>query len=320
MNSERQKSLVCPRLGTDLVQRWEGNPLISVGDLGFKCSDILNAGVACFKDQILLLVTIEHPSGRRHIHLGRPDGDGAYTVEEQPFISPSTEPEFAQHERHGVLDARVTFIDGAWHIVYNALGFHGYRLALARTTDFESVERLGLISQPDVKAGVLFGEKFNGRFARLERPEHGQSIWITYSDDLVYWGGSQLVISPRPGFWDSCRVGMGPAPIAIEQGWLALYYGAKDTSAGPIYRMGAVILDRYQPTKVVARANIPILSPRENYERVGDIPNLVFSAGAYLDDDGTLNIIYGASDSCVCLGTTTVQKIVDNCYESSLEY
>jgi predicted GH43/DUF377 family glycosyl hydrolase len=315
-----RRSRFTKRRNQDIVYRWEDNPLISIGDLDFKCSDIHNAGAVSFNDDILLLVTIEHLSGQRSIHLARPDTDRYYQVDQNPFLGPSAESKYEQHESHGVLDARVTFLEGTYYIVYNALGEHGYRLALARTEDFNSVRRLGLISEPDTKAGALFPAKIKGRYARLERPCCGNSIWVTYSDDLVYWGSSELVISPREGFWDADRIGVGAPPIEIDQGWLVLYYGAKDTSAGPIYRIGTVILDKQEPTCVIGRANIPILSPRRSYERIGDVPNVVFPTGAVIDNDGYLDIFYGASNSCICVGTTTVEEIIKNYIESEEEY
>jgi predicted GH43/DUF377 family glycosyl hydrolase len=240
-------------------------------------------------------------------------------VENKPFLNQSEERKYKRHESRGVLDGRVTFLDGAYYILYNAFGDYGYRLALARTEDFKSVERIGLISEPDTKAGVLFPKKIKGKYARLERPCDG-SIWITYSDDLLHWGASELVISPRGGFWDDSRIGAGATPMEIEQGWLVLYYGVKDAPAGPIYRIGAVILNRQEPTKIIGRTNIPILSPRENYERIGDVPNLVFPTGALVDIEGNLKIFYGAANSCICVGTTTTKKIVENCFESRVEY
>ena len=301
--------------GRDIVHRWEGNPLFGISDLSFNCSDILNAGVVTFQENLLLLVTIESLAGQRCVHLAQLGKGGRFEVDSKPFLKPSTDPKFKCHESGGILDARVTFLEGNYYIVYDAFGEHGYRLAMARTKDFKLVERLGLISEPDTKAGALFPEKIGGRYARLERPTQGGSIWITYSDDLTYWGGSEVVIGPRGGYWDSDRVGAGAVPMEIEQGWLLIYYGAKDTSAGPVYRIGAVILDRNDPTKVVGRSGIPILAPRENYERLGDVANLVFSTGAVIDNDEHLHLFYGAADSCICLGTTTVKEIVDVCME-----
>lgn len=316
INSRR---LLTKKCGRDIVHRWEENPLIDINDLDFKCSDIRNAGAIDFRGKIILLVTIEYLTGHHGIHLARPAPDGRYKVDSKPFLNQSEEHKYRRHESRGVLDGRVTFLDGIYYILYDAYGDYGYRLAIAKTEDFESVERIGLISEPDTKAGVLFPAKIKGRYTRLERPGDG-SIWITYSEDLLHWGRSELVISPRGGFWDESRIGAGAVPIQIEQGWLVFYYGVKETPAGPIYRIGAVILDRHEPTKIVGRTNIPILSPRENYERIGDIPNLVFSIGALADNDGHLKIIYGAANSCICVGTTTVEKIVENCFESKEEF
>ncbi len=312
-------NLLTKRCGRDIVHRWELNPLIGINDLDFNCADIHNAGVVYFQGEVLLLVTIEYPTGHQGIHLARPTSEGIYKVESNPFLHQSEEPKYKRHESRGVLDGRVTFLDGVYYILYNAFGDYGYRLALARTEDFGTVERIGLISEPDTKAGVLFPAKIKGRYARLERPSDG-SIWATYSDDLLHWGGSELVISPRGGFWDESRVGAGATPMEIEQGWLVLYYGAKDTPAGPIYRIGAVILNRQEPTEVIGRTNMPILSPRENYERIGDVPNLVFPTGAFVDNDDCLKIFYGAANSCICIGITTIEKIVENCLESQVEY
>lgn len=315
-----RRSRFVKRHNQDIVYRWEGNPLISISDLGFKCADIHNAGAVSFEEEILLLVTLEHLSGQRSIHLARSDTKGYYQVEEAPFLRPSSDSKYKQHELHGVLDGRVTFLEGMYYIMYNSLGEHGYRLALAKTKDFRSVEKIGLISEPDTKAGTLFPARIKGRYARLERTGCDNSIWITYSDDLIYWGSSELVISPREGFWDSDRIGAGAPPFEIDQGWLVLYYGAKETSAGPIFKIGTVILDKEEPSRVIGRSNIPILSPRGNYERIGDVPNVVFTTGAIVDSNGYLDIFYGASNSCICVGTTTVEEIIKNCIDSKEEY
>lgn len=320
MATEKNKIFPLPKQGRDIVHRWEGNPLIDICDLEFKCSDIHNASVVDFQGQILLLITIENLAGQRCIHLAHLGGDGNYDVETAPFLSPSDDAKYKQHEIHGVLDARVTLLEGVYYISYTALGKHGFRLALAKTKDFQKVERIGLISEPDTKAGVLFPARIKGRYARLERPAHGKSIWISYSDDLIHWGSSELVITPRGGYWDANRIGTGTTPVETKYGWLVLYYGAKDTSAGPIYRLGAVILDKAEPTKVVGRAGIPILSPRENYERIGDVPNIVFATGMLVSDSGELKIFYGAANSCICIGKTTVKEIVANCFASDKEY
>lgn len=303
-------------IGLDIVHRWEGNPFLTPQDMDFKCSDIHNAGAACYQGKTLLLVTIEGLVGNFAIHLATEEKFGRFKIETSPFIPPPTDARTLEHESRGVNDARITFLEGAYYIMYVANGNHGYRLGLARTKDFVEVERLGLVSEPDTKGGAMFPARLGGCYARLERPGEGRSLWISYSEDLVHWGRSELVLSPRGGYWDANWVGVGCPPIEIERGWLIIYYGAKDTSAGPIYRLGAAILDRENPTEIVGRSNIPILAPRERYERIGDQPNIVFTTGALLQEKGELKIFYGAARSGVCFGTTSVQQIVDNCLES----
>ncbi|MBW2221833.1 MAG: glycoside hydrolase family 130 protein [Deltaproteobacteria bacterium] len=297
----------------DTVHRWEGNPLITISDLDFKCSDIRNASVVQVNDELMLFVDIEHLAGSHCIHLARQQENRRFLVDKDPFMCSSTDPRYAQHESQGVMDPRITFLDDVYYIMYVANGDHGFRIGLAKTRDFKSVERIGLISEPDTKGGALFPSKINGKYARLERPTEGNSIWISYSDDLIYWGESKSVLSPRDGFWDLNRVGTGPPPVEIEKGWLIIYYGVKETSAGPLYRLGAVVLDKEDPTKVLGRSNIPILSPREDYERIGDTPNIVFATGALIEKNGSLEIYYGAADSCICMGTANIEEIQNIC-------
>lgn len=309
------------RSGRDLVHRWEGNPLISLPDLDFRCSDIRAAGVATVGSGLILLVTIDHLEGHQSIHLARPSDKWGYEVERDPFLAACRQEEGCSlHESHGVMDARVTFMDDKYYIVYVASGEHGLRLGLASTTDFTNVVRHGLISEPDTKGGALFPEKINGRYARLERPAAGGSIWLSYSNDLTYWGDSRPLLGPRAGFWDSSRVGTGPPPLRIPEGWLLIYYGVKMTSAGPLYRLGAAILDEKNPGKVVERSNIPILASRERYERIGDLSNIVFCTGAIIDENNSIQLFYTGADSCLCRGTVDIEDIVDTCSRSVEEF
>jgi len=308
------------KAGRDIIHRYKGNPLISIEDLPFMCSDIWNAAVVRFEDQCLLLMTVETLEGLGSIYLARGKDHGRFAVDPKPFMTASEDGPFAPYERFGVRDPRVTLLEGTYYITYVAESEHGRRIGLAHTDDFRSVQRIGLISQTDNTNGALFPRKIKGRYAMLERPAEGGSIWIRYSDDLTYWGSSKVVMSPRGGFWDSTRIGAAGPPIEIGQGWLLIYYGEKGTSAGPLVRLGAAILNRDDPARLIARSNIPILSPRENYERIGDVGNMVFSCGALLDPQGDMRIYYGASNSCICLGTGTLDDITRICRESEEEF
>ena len=180
-------------------------------------------------------------------------------------------------------------------------------------------EFLDVIALPDNRVPCLFPEKIGGHYVRLDRPiGHGiGSIWVSFSPDLMHWGDSQLVIAPRPGYWDSYRVGASCVPIETNEGWLEIYHGTKMTSAGPIYRTGVVMLDLEDPSVVIGRSDVPIHAPRADYERIGDINNVVFASGAIVEDDGTVKVYYGAADTSICLATGNLADLIDVALEGS---
>ena len=308
------------KTGRDVIRRYKDNPLITIEDLPLVCSAIWNAGVIRFQDEYLLLLTVETSEGLGSIYLARGTDGYHFIVEPEPFMTASEHRPFARYETLGIRDARIARIDATYYITYIADSESGERIGLARTSDFRSIERIQLISEPDTKNGALFSRKFEQRYAMLERPSAGGSIWLSYSDDLAHWGSSTIVLTPRSGYWDSNRIGPASPPIEIGQGWLLIYYGEKDTSAGPLVRLGAAILNRNDPSCVLARSNIPILAPREKYERIGDVGNIVFSCGALLENGDQIRVYYGASDSCICLGIGTLDDIIRVCRESQEEY
>ena len=303
--------------GRDIVHRYEENPIIVLNDLSFSCLNIMNAGAIKVNGEYLLLVRIETLKGVSVLFLARSKDGIRFKLEETPVMEPSGDEEYFKFETQGVADARITFLDGWYYIVYTALSGYGQRLGLAKTKDFKTIERVGFISEPDNHNGAFFSKKFGDYYVRVERPRERANIWISYSKDLLYWGRSEKLMSPRGGsFWDAHRIGTSVPPIEISEGWLLIYYGVKTTSCGPIFRLGAAILHRDIPSRVIARSDVPILSPREYYERVGDTSNMIFSSGAILEDDkDSLKIYYGGANMGINLGTASVKKIVKNCFE-----
>lgn len=299
------------QVGRDIMHRWEGNPLIALDDLPFRVADIHNAGICRLNGDVMMMLTCESLQGYTLLYKAHSEDGMNFSVSPEPFLAPAQTGPNARYETYGIRDVRITPLEDKYYMTYIADSDLGLRLGLAVTENFQDVEFLGYLTQPDVKNGVLFPCKFCDRYALLKRPAGG-AIWMSFSEDLQYWGDERVVMTPRGGYWDASRIGAAAVPIQIEQGWLLIYYGAKDTSAGPLVRLGAAILDPEDPAKVVARSNIPILSPREKYERIGDVPNMVFSCGAVVKD-GELHIYYGASDSCICLATASIDELVDFC-------
>lgn len=302
-----------PRRSRDVLHRWEGNPILTAEDIPFPCNTVFNGGPVKVGGEYLILLRVEGQQGYSVLALARSADGYHFKVEPEPVLAPSDEEPFATYECHGVEDPRITPLDGAYYVTYTAAGDCGPRIALARTEGFRSFERVAIISEPGNKDCVLFPRKIGGDYVRLDRPYgHGVgNIWISYSKDLATWGRAKVLMRVRPGYWDNDRIGASAVPIETPKGWLEIYHGVKMTSSGPIYRLGSVMLDLEDPSRVLGRADIPILSPREDYERIGDIPNVVFSSGAIVEPDGWVKVYYGAADTCICVATARLDQLVD---------
>ncbi len=300
-------------LGYDILHRFEGNPIITLEDIPFRCNTVFNGTVVKKGEEYFLLLRVEGQQGYSVFALARSKDGLHFTVENKPVMKPARKGPFARYEKYGIEDPRITVVDGVYYIMYTAYSKYGTRIALAKTEDFLHYERIALVSEPGNKDGILFPERINGEYVRLDRPigKGVGSMWISYSKNLVDWGKSEILMTPRPGMWDSYRIGASVPPIKTEHGWLEIYHGVKMTVAGPIYRIGTVLLDLEQPHKVVARCNKPVLSPREDYERIGDVGNVAFACGAVVEDSGEIKVYYGAADTCICVATAEFENLID---------
>jgi len=190
----------------------------------------------------------------------------------------------------------------------------GCQLGLAQTMDFENYEFLGITSNEDTRNGVLFPEKINGNVAS------GNTIMISQSEDLLNWQTIAPVISGRFHYWDEL-IGAGPPPIKTKKGWLQIYHGvATHFASSNIYQAGVMLLDLENPAKVIGRSRYNILEPRETYEQLGQVPNVVFPSGAivkkvdadgFADLDSEVYVYYGAADTCVGLAICTINELIE---------
>jgi len=296
----------------EVLSRFKDNPIITLHDIPFRCNTVFNGAVIKKGDEYFHLLRVEAQQGYSVFALARSKDGLHFTVEDKPVMTPVRSGPFAKYETRGIEDPRITTIDGVYYVMYTAYSKYGTRIALAETDDFHQYKRIALVSEPGNKDGILFPEKINGEYVRLDRPigKEVGSMWVSYSKNLVDWGKSELLMTPRPGMWDSFRIGASIPPIKTEYGWFEIYHGVKMTVAGPIYRIGTVLLDLEQPHKVVARCNKPVLSPQEDYERIGDVGNVVFACGAVVEDTGEIKVYYGAADTCICVATANFDNLV----------
>ena len=276
---------------------------------------VFNAAATRYQDKYLLLLRVEGLEGKSRFFLAESMDGIKFKISDEPVMESSDEKPFKAYEKRGIEDPRITRIGDTYYIAYVAYSHCGPRIALAQTKDFKTFERIALISQPENKNAVLFPKKINGHFVRFDRPAH-QGIWMSYSEDLIYWGNSRCVMETRPGYWDSHRVGACAPPIETDRGWLEIYHGVKKTASGSIYRLGVALFDLKDPSKLIARAKAPILSPREYYERVGDVDDVIFCGGTILEEKTQeVKLYYGACDTCVCLGTANLNELVERCFD-----
>lgn len=296
----------------NLFQRHPLNPIITSRDIPYQVNTVFNAGAVDLGDEVILLLRVESTSGRSHITIARSaDGVHNWQIDARAFMHPGHK---FPYEEFGIEDCRVTQVEGfeGWLIAYTAYSPHGAAIGIAQTRDFKGVDRIGIAYPPNNKDAAIFPRKINGMYAMLHRPAAaGGSIWIGYSPDLTFWGKSEVVMPPRGGpWWDGYRVGAGLPPIETKDGWLLIYHGVKEMPSGPIYRVGAALLNLQVPHSSIAKTRRWLLSPQEPYERMGDVPNVIFPCGGFVRD-GELWMYYGASDSCICLATVRLQELLD---------
>jgi predicted GH43/DUF377 family glycosyl hydrolase len=299
--------------GHDILHRFEGNPIITLEDIPFRCNTVFNGAVVKRGNEYIHLLRVESQQGYSVFALARSKDGLHFTVEDKPVMEPARKGPFARYEKRGIEDPRITEIEGVYYVMYTAYSKYGPRIALAKTEDFFHYERIAIVSEPGNKDGILFPERINGEYVRLDRPigKGVGSMWVSYSKNLVDWGKSEILMTPRQGMWDSYRIGASVPPIRTEHGWLEIYHGVKKTAAGPIYRIGTVMLDLEKPYKVIARSNQPILSPRTDYERIGDVGNVAFACGAVVEDSGEIKVYYGAADTCICVAIANFDDLVN---------
>lgn len=221
----------------------------------------------------------------------------------------------------GCEDPRLTKIDDIVYMLYTAFdGWGSVRIALTSIglDDFEKKkwnwQNPVLISPPGEihKNWVLFPEKINGKFAILH--SFYPSILIDYFDSLSGLNGKKFIKSDntRPvdmgRTWDSWFRGVGPAPIKTEEGWLVLYH-AMDHRNPDRYRMGAMLLDLKDPTKILYRSQNPILEPEEKYENEGYKWGVIYSCGAVVKD-GTLFVYYGGADKVIGVASIKLTELL----------
>lgn len=234
-----------------------------------------------------------------------PDG---YMIKERldyPILSPSN-----SLEKNGCEDPRITVIEDKCIMTYTAYSdIPQIAITTIPVEDFLEKkwnwgERIYPFLATTNKNAVIFPQKMGNSYVMLHRID--PNIYIAYSRDLKSWNDSKIIIRPRKNMWDSRKIGAAGPPLEIDEGWLQIYHGVDECMT---YRLGAVILDKNNPEKILYRTKDPFLEPKEEYECTGFVPNVVFSCGAVLKKDQLL-ISYGCADTVIGVSTFQIDDII----------
>ena len=219
-------------------------------------------------------------------------------------------------EKYSCEDPRVVFLEGKYYIFYTAISNYpitpdGIKIAVAISDDLKTISERRLVTPFNAKAMSLFPEKINGKYVILHR------IWpnisIDYVDDLDFsseekWLEEKDKIPPRHGMWDNAKIGAGAPPIKTDKGWLLIYQSVGKESGQ--YKIGAMLLDLNDPSKVLYRSRHPLLEPEEWYETTGIKPGIAYPCGAVVME-GNLIVYYGAADNVICAATIKLDTLLD---------
>jgi len=298
-----------------LLRRSHTNPILTAAHWPYPVHSVFNAGAVRLKNgTTLLLCRVEDRRGLSHLCAARSrDGVSGWVIDAQPTLSAHPD---RPEELWGIEDPRITFVEdiGKYAIAYTAFGKGGPGVSLALTDDFIDFERCGLVMQPDDKDAAMLPRRINGMYALVHRPiaDTGAHVWISYSPDLRSWGGHRMMLQARRGgWWDANKVGLSPPLIETERGWLMLYHGVRHNAAGALYRLGVALFDLQQPETLLLRGDEWIFGPETAYETRGDVANVTFPCGYTIGSDGdTLNLYYGAADTCIGLATGSIRSIL----------
>jgi beta-1,2-mannobiose phosphorylase / 1,2-beta-oligomannan phosphorylase len=283
----------------------------------WECYNVFNPGVLYHKGLFHMFYRAQGLDWVSRIgYAVSPDGT-TWNRMRQPILVPSD-----ASDSRGVEDPRVVEIDGLFYMTYTAYGRQGVVKSgpntffgggitpmIACSENLLTWKPVGaIVHGEDNKDHVLFPRKIGGRFAAFHRRR--PHLWIAYSDDLKTWKEADMapIYGPRPdNWWDNNSIGSNGVPIETEHGWVCINHAYDQTST---YRLGVILLDLEDPTKVIHRPKEPIFWPEEIWELRGDVPRVVFSCANPVVD-GTVYLFYGGADHVIGLATCALSDLVD---------
>ena len=294
------------------IWRYSKNPIIG-RNVNRTIERTFNSGFVPFNGEFVGVFRGDTYTGLYKLFVGRSKDGINFTLEEEPikFVDKDGNP---SPENRYSYDPRVVELEGSYYIIF-ADHAHEVTVGIAKTDDFKTFTKLEYPFIPNCRNGALFPRKINGKYMLLSRPSDNASsmfgnIFISESYDMEYWGHHRLITTNAWANWNGVKCGGGPIPIETDEGWLVIVHGVLFNCNNLVYSVGALMLDKDDPSKVIHKCENFLMTPQESYEVAGHTPNVVFPTNVLVGEDGKLAIYYGAADCYTCLAFSTVDEIV----------
>jgi predicted GH43/DUF377 family glycosyl hydrolase len=285
-------------------RRLSDQPIISPQGNGWESAGTFNPAVVIYRGKFVMLYRAQDSNGTSRLGYAESTDGTHFTRHSQPVLSPETD-----YERDGgVEDPRLMKFGETYYLTYTGYNKKDAQLCLATSTDLIRWERKGVILPAYkgnwnvrwTKSGAMVPQKIAGKywmyFLGTSRDETDQT-GLAYSTDLIHWTEAtmQPVLPKRASKFDSRVVEPGPPPIITKDGILLVYNGADDKL---VYRTGIAVFSVHDPRKLLWRSDEPVLWPEHDWEKTGQVPNVVFVEGMVKKDDHYL-LYYGGADKYV---------------------
>jgi len=288
-------------------------PVISPQGDGWESAGTFNPALVVHDNKIVMLYRAQDKQGTSRLGYAESSDGIHFTRRPEPVLSPE-----ADYEKGGgVEDPRLVQLGDTYYLTYTGYNTRDAQLCLATSKDLLHWERKGVILPAYkgswnvgwTKSGAIVPDKIGGKYWMYflgTSADKTDQMGLAYSTDLIHWTEAtrEPVLPPRPGRFDSRVVEPGPPPLLTPDGIVLLYNAADDKL---VYRTALAIFDRKDPSRVLYRSDQPIFVPEKDWEKVGQVPNVVFVEGMLRKNDRYL-FYYGGADKYIGVAQAAITK------------
>lgn len=293
-------------------QRASETPIISPQGATWESAGTFNPGVIRRKGTFVMLYRAQDANGTSRLGYAESTDGIHFDRRSEPVFAP----EMDYEKDGGVEDPRVMQVGKTYYLTYTGYNKHDAQLCLATSPDLIHWERKGIILPAYkgkwnvgwTKSGAILSKKIDGKFWMYflaTRGNHVDEMGLAYSTDMLHWteATDSPVLPARAGQFDSTVVEPGPPPMLTRDGIVLIYNGADDQH---VYRTGIAVFDRHDPRKLLYRSDKPLFEPVKEWEKVGQVPNVIFVEGMARRGKDFL-FYYGGADKYIGVAEAAIR-------------